>query len=518
MNQHWKRILAHPNLGVGLIFVLSIVIYFSGLVQHHYYVGPGNDIYVHILNTWKLQNGAPWTSLGYPPGLYYIFSLLASISHLSIIEVLTWVGPVILVLGSLAVYTLARGMLGQVVGLYCYALFVLASRQPFQTYFDGGLPNWVAAGILLPLIYLALVKLIEQPKRPLYWLLLGVSIVSLLLSHHLTVILAFPVMMLWLLVVLVYFLCLKPSWTRGISFLAGYIVLAWSLNWLFWHLTILTEARYVFLLYTGLTDHFPYIYSLGTKTCANPGSCTWDFKTIANDLGKLAFLPSLLALPALIWQWKQLKHHQRLGIMALLIWYLAYMIGAMLAMSGEPTRLERDLAIPATILSGWVIYEGIRYLRAKPSRRYFLLICLTIITILAVRVIPVKVAMFSDYSNMLRFSKADEQAYTYLQSHSRLASQTTVLTQEIAWQTVAQVEGKLGLFKAITYQYPSPGLLIEGCYLVGWYDQSVWPISYSNQSVARSYLNSPNATLVQQFIDQNKTLNLICAADLVSGE
>lgn len=499
LKEHWL------SLAVLLIFFLSLFLSYYDVLILRFPMAPGDDVYPHLTNMVRIRDQGLYAfSDGYPPGLYLVVLWLGKLFSAPLIDALRWVAPALLPLSGLAIYWLAATIFSRRTALLAYALYALVLLQPLQTYYDGSLPNLLAAGIAMPVAFTALVRAI-QPSRRRRWLWVGLFLVSTVLlfySHHLT-----ALVFLGVLIVFGTVLWLRKvfSWPgNGNRFLgiAGLLAAFLLLGWAFFALPIFQPARSILEAFVDFSSRFPFVQSAIVES-----KPIWGFRSFGLAFSGLVFQASLLSVAVLLWRWRSFSPNQKTGVILLAVWFILYFLGSRTPLSGEPERLARDLALPAAILAAWALKEFYllfsRYLR--PVAIIFLLAALLAASGNAVT----RFTHQTQPTAMLRFSWADQEAYNYL-IDSGLSRHTQVLTRDGTWTAIAYARNDLDKFAAISLEQPAPELVWKTCYLTGWYFPGVWPDGHTDKTNALTYLNHPELAAQRHFVDELKVWYLLC--------
>jgi hypothetical protein len=494
---------------VGAIFVISVFFSYYGVLFHHFPIAPGDDIIVHLANALNIQQNGLAGYGGYPPGLYIIVLAFSKITGFNVLQSLTYLAPILLPLSGLAIYLLSYSLFNVRIALVAYVLYGLVSLQPLQTYFDGSLPNIFTAGIILPLTVTCVVFFIkglekEAPAQRNISAVMGLALIGVMLfSHHLTVLVFMVLFSLWL-TLLALLALVKTRNPRVI--LKGLAVVALSVLggiFVFFTLPVFKLARNLIYLFVGFQSHYPFVYSLVPKTVR-----VWDARQFEISLSGVIFQGGMIGALLLLLSLKTEKDSaQRKVNMLLLLWFFLYFIGSLSAWTGEPTRLARDLAMPLTITAGYFFVWS--YEKLRVHSRPLALGAAAIVLLVGINDSATKLQYETAYSPMVRFSDADQQAYEYIQILN-MGSDTNIMALQSTWNVVTRARGTDHYFGSVTYPVPFAKAIYKRCYLIGWYKTGVWPESFSDQSVAKTYLKSKDLTVDAHFSDEIKDQYLMC--------
>ena len=287
--------------------------------------------------------------------------------------------------------------------------------------------------------------------------------------------------------------------------MVGLFLLAYLLIYAFFNLDEFQSARGILNVFISIKPYYPYFFS--TQIYYRPAWNSSDFGTMVSGLiFQFGFLGAILVL---FNNDKKDNNKEKFGWILLSIWFLVYFIGAVNSWSGEPTRMGRDLALPASILAAVSIYKIYVLLKQKGLNTINYTFTAVII-VLCLNGLTHKITMQTSYTSMVRFSKVDQEAYQYL-IDSGLSTSTKVIAKEPSWQTVARIRNTADQFAAISagdQEYNQAESY--QCYLIGWYNGIVWPNDYANREKALSYINNPKFKVIKTFSDPKKDLSLLC--------
>jgi hypothetical protein len=496
-NKAWEYYL----VGIGVAVALFLSYY--AVVKYHFASPPGDDIFVHLHNTVAIsQQGLPPLGDTYPSGLYLLIISVARLLHISILQAFTFVAPALLPLSGITVWLLARRLFNPMSALITFGLFEFVTLQPLQTYFDGSLPNLFAAGILLPLFFLAIISWVDGKRRWVSAVCTLLLLAALIFSHHLTLLIALATLVLWGVLSVLVMLFRTKQWLKIAGGLVLLAVGLWLFGLAFANLQIFAQARGVFLLFVHFSATYPFISSAVTVV-----KNTWDSHLFGLSMGGLVFQGGVLGFFLVLVQCRRFRKSVDFARLLISIWFLIYWIGATHQWAGEPTRLARDLALPATILGGWAIW-GV----GKTLWQYYRVLAyvfIGLVILLAWGGAYTRIQYETANTAMVRFSQADDEAYKYLKESGQF-SRTTVLVKELVWQEVVLEHGDEQSFAAVAYEQMYPPLYPTPCYLVGWYEPGAWPPTHADHSVAESYFAVPGMRILKHFSDPTKEWFFIC--------
>lgn len=150
----------------------------------------------------------------YPPSVYYAGELLhlLGLQFIDAIKIMFILGFIV---SGFTMYLFLRSVVSSWASFVGTVLYVYAPYKAVDTYVRGDLSEfWSLA--FFPLIFWSSSQLIRSGKLK-YLLWLAISIGLLLLTHNLMTLIFFPVVLIWVVILLI----MEKNWRRGISLLLG---------------------------------------------------------------------------------------------------------------------------------------------------------------------------------------------------------------------------------------------------------------------------------------------------------
>lgn len=328
----------------------------SCLVLVRAYLGPvlfdwpfirGVDQYIQAgLTQEMLTRGTTESYMVYPPGFHLLVAAVSRISGLEPLDLFALLGPALLLLPTLALYTLATTLWGHRYGVLAAAFSGLVLTGSYQYLSEARYPQMIAGQFLIVLTVAALFRLYAAPsvRSGLIFAFFGSSVV---LYHHVA---SFYLALLLALVAAVSlpYLLLKERGTGLALFvsLAGLGVLSTVYAWDTYDLgetlgNLLSggsEKGATGAAVTGaIGTQLPYpIYHL-------PGAVSVPVLLlgVAGLVLLLADRPISASIP------------RRMAKIALLLWVALMFTGSRTSLSGFPERFELDLGVPLALLAAF---------------------------------------------------------------------------------------------------------------------------------------------------------------------
>ena len=472
-----------------IIFLLHFSITYYGVIVYRYQVAPGDDTLAHLQMAEVFRHKPTfWPSSGYPPGFHYLILGLGSIFHATPSHVLALIWPLFIVLGGLAVYYFARKAFDVKTALVAYVLFALVCPQPLQTAYDGGWPNIIATGIFLPISLVFWTKLWQRFRL---WdlaifLLTGVLIIY---THHLSTVMWLAILLVSGTVMVVAKAIHGSSWRRFI------LPVVW-----------LVGAIVMYLLFTR-TEILGAAKTLMNFGLSNNDSPVWPIKTYLSSLSGIVFQLALIGL--IIAAWKIIRV-ERMGaksnyLIVLASWFMVYFIISRLPVA-EPGRAARDLALPASVLAALTLVIILNKVRGDRVVWVSLIVASAFVMSVS---FYLKTASQLKYNSMVRFSKADTEALSFI-NNSGGPYPYLVWPKNGFWSIEAKTEIDNGRVKLAT-----PGGLNEvaagkTCGLLGYYKPGIWQEFLQDRSILDYYLARPDLKVSYLVEDSTKIWYLLC--------
>jgi hypothetical protein len=366
---------------LGIAIVCLFLFSYLNQLLYHYQVPPGGDAVNHNNVVHAILDGDRALIFKYHTVWHMMVILVSLVFQARTITVMAWLGPMLLVTCGLALYWFNRRFIGPVAGLASLILIGFFSFQPTQTLFDGGFPNVLAAGTVLPLFFISLNQIFSSQRKVLSLGLTLLLFIILAYSHHITTLYAVTVVFFAGL-----FIMMKRLRDRHISWLLIIGVMAFVIGVapyvLRWILSLpLGSARDLASQFITITKHYPFI-SL-PHHLDNPNAY-WSLQVFPHGIGELivylgaaGFIVALFRLVT-----SRTRDEAWRTYLILVVWTVILTFGSQILALVFPVRLARDLAIPLALLGGVFVQTIYSYIvnRRLPKVFFFLflLICLVI--------------------------------------------------------------------------------------------------------------------------------------------
>lgn len=497
-----------------IIFSISLGLSSYAPIAFKYPTAPGLDTYAHLQYILALSNeGLNALNANMPAGFHFLIIWISRISGSSFESTIGLVAFFLIPLSNLLYGLLARRLFGIMSGLITYLLLSFVSLQPLQTYYDGTFPNLLATGILLPITLLLWIKSAETRHKHgnkhhyLIWGFLGsLGILSIILTHHFTTLMMGLIFLVWIMVILIFTLSKtireKRFSTASLmtgTFALGMFVLIWS----FLNLEVFSPARNLLNTYLVFKNTFPFVAPSGLSE-----GIPWNMAVFGSDISGLVFQGGILGASLWIIGFSITRYKNKIPfsttqkcMIFLFLWLMVYWFGATRSWTGEPTRLARDLALPASIFASTAIINiyNLLYKHHPVSAYSFVIICVIISWPFAVK----RLSYQTHQSSALLFSRADEQAYQYL-LYTKTSHQTDlVFDQPMPWDTIIRLRKTHDYFEdpaPLTNYKPQNYCILTEQYL----DPNLAYLPSGQQ-----YRSTPYVTK-QSFTDNTKTVTIAC--------
>ena len=490
------------------VFITHTIINFYGQFKYHYPVAPGGDMVTHLKLINDLVNSFSIDNINYPPLLHMILATVVRLTGYDTLVVTAYALPVLIVISGLSVWLLATKIYGKAVGVAAYLLYALVSIQPLQTAYDGGLPNIFGGHIILPLLIIFYVKLWGSRgwKILFYSVLSLVSILLILLSHHLSSLIAieiifssFPFLIIWRLINISQ----KNRVLSGFVMFSMYILLL-LIIFSSIKLKIFSYANNLASLFISFKNTYPFIIINHREMSPPPPIAEYG-----NSLSGLVFYGGLFGtVLALFISFFKKYRTSGPATIVLFCWAVSLFAGSQMSWVGEPGRLMRDLSLPLSIMAGYVIVWFFGLFRGK---HYITIILLVITSCLIYPYIVNKAIYATQYNRMVFLSKSDEIILNDLAS---LPCHKPIYVAEKSdfWKFLAskQIEdGRIIFIKDIPSELKGILKIPNVCILLDDYKPGVTPQNYNDEKFIKDLGTNPKLKLKYLLEDQQKTWYLL---------
>ena len=261
----------------------------------------------------------------YPPLIYYLgelFHLLLGTGFIYSIKIVWFVA---LVGSGIAMYFLAKEYFGRAGGLVAAMFYVYAPYHAVDAYVRGSLAE-LFSFVWLPLILLALYKIVTLPISYDRWILASGILLGLLMITHNLIFLPFVgISALWYFALVLIYRRNEP--VRYTLYFILYTALCFALSAFFW-LPALAEKQFTLvdqLLIKNLASyqiHFVCPQQLWNSPWGFGGSTAGCLDGLSFKLGKLHILAAIASFGAVAYLW--LKAHKKLALVILISYFLFF--------------------------------------------------------------------------------------------------------------------------------------------------------------------------------------------------
>jgi len=267
------------------------------------------------------------------PKLFHLFVLIGiTVTHLPFLKFLLYLTPILIVLMAFAWSKVAQALAGNWAGVLTFFVLLFVSEQPHQTLGDGGFPNFIAAGILLPFFLLAVARLVEERTLKTYAKALG-WLLLIVFTHHISTFYA----MVIILAFLVFYFRAKSTVPLLIALVVGVLFVLSPLGG-----GVLSLLELVFK-----TQHaFPWIV---LNSMRNPNT-VWGLRDYGVGISYYVVYGALLSfIPFFLFA---IRKQSRTSVLAGMVLVLAVclLIASQIRGLEFPVRLARDAALPLCII------------------------------------------------------------------------------------------------------------------------------------------------------------------------
>ena len=154
------------------VFVLIAIFSLGNQIIYRYLIPAGQDPFNHDRYVQLILDGKLGDAANYHILWHTIVAFFTLITGLNSLTVMAWLGPTLLIFTALSVYIFTRRFFGPVAGLASAVAIGFFSRQPIQTLYDGGFPDVLTTGVIIPILFMTVLNLTETPRSGKVWRLL----------------------------------------------------------------------------------------------------------------------------------------------------------------------------------------------------------------------------------------------------------------------------------------------------------------------------------------------------------
>jgi hypothetical protein len=348
--EHGPGLLGRPGAWRALLLgavLLALVRGYSGVVRHDWPYIRGVDQYAHtIMTDLVLASGSEKEFMLYPPGFHTLSAILSRLSGLGPLELYATLGPALLALPVLGVYTLGSRLWGRGAGALGALCAGALLPSPYLYLNDAMYPNLIAAQFLMPLALGELARLVAGPsaRAGLLFALLGAAVVQ----YH-TVATLYLAALLAPLSLVFLPLLLRRDRRAGVALLAALSALGALSLFYAWDPYSLPQTLAGLLGLGGTNEAVASgVGAIGTQPVHTPRVM---LLTLGQPVAWLGLLGGMLTLAT---PWRG-GAPQALARVCVLAWAALLFAGSRTSLSGFPHRFERDLGVPLALLAGYAL-------------------------------------------------------------------------------------------------------------------------------------------------------------------
>ncbi len=492
----------------GLSALALFIFSYLNQFLYRYEVPPGGDAVTHNSVVMNILQGQWQQVYQYHSFWHLIVALLSILLHMRPITVMAWLGPFLLVSMGLTLYYFNKRFFGPVAGLAALILIGFFSFQPYQTLYDGGFPNVLAAGTVLPLLLIALEACYRSRKKIWAIGLFLLALIILFFSHHLTTLYTLPILFLFFLGVEV------RRWRQRrvnplfitVGLLATAAVLI-AVVGLFLNSNLVPSVHSLASAYIAINFVFPFVHFIGKLD--NPGAylaLPYFPALISNSIVYLGLAGFLVALYRVV---KRPDARNWRVYLLLVTWTLVLTIGSQIPNLGFPVRLARDLAIPLALLAGLFIQVVIQAIVTERLPKILIVAFLIAIVAFDGQTLLERTRRVIEPNQLINHLHVDTVAADYITAKVPLDAHVAVFQSDDYMQLFTPLHGisylsdPEQLHSIITYTNVEPALKsIDYLYLEENFDRP--QTDTENYGIIDPYLHSPYVTLVAVFEQPEK--------------
>ncbi len=382
------------------VLLLVLVRGYAGPVLHDWPFIRGVDHYSHaVMANLMMTRGEIEPYLIYPPGFHTLTAMISRLSGLDPLEVFPVLAPALLLLPTMACYTLARRLWGWPHGVAA-ALFAGVLNGGTYYYFNDAMyPNLVTSQFLLVVAIATLASLYEAPssRGGLALALVGSSVV---LYHPVASLYEAALLVLVTAYVVPYLLAHERA--KGLTVLSSLALLGFLSVIYAWETYDLprTLAGLVGVSEASTTDTAMGM-AVGTQVPYPLGFLVGTIVT--QPVAWLGLLGTVLLLTGLLG--RRVGEPRAPANLTLLLWALLMFFGSRTPLTGFPQRFGRDAGIPLAILAALGFVTILRSLEARRKPQAVFVASLVV-------VVTVSLVGFTAVQSLGRSSAASTQLTT----------------------------------------------------------------------------------------------------------
>lgn len=471
------------------VLVLHFYLNFYGLHKFGYLVSPGDDTSVHLELVEQVRNGV---ATSYPSGLHHLVLWASSLLRIDTGQAMALLLPILLVTAGVSMFLLTSYLFGGWIGVAAYSIYTLVSLQPQQTGFDGGLPNLLGGHVILPILLIFYVQSFLAKSWTRFGLSFSAFIVSLVLlfiAHHLSTLIGGGIIAVSLLPLLIVTARQRDlSWRVIVLILISII----AIGLLFLASGLLRDALQLGEAFVHLSPSWPFIQILNKEY--SPVWLIVEYsRSINGAIFQLGFLGLILVMAR---SFKSSNLKFQLGAILISLWLLLLFLMSRQGWTGEPGRLARDLALPASILAGFAVVRVAAYFKTVPPA---FAASIFLIFLLFLPGFVHKEQILTSYNLQVRFTPADRALVEEINANP--TKTYYLLDRSSSWRRIVKTYLKKTTH-VVFFERMEDGLAYlskPGCIYLALYDRDVWFSDgwQDNQAVLQQFRKTAIGSIYQ---------------------
>jgi hypothetical protein len=419
------------------LFFALFLFSFSNQLIFEYQVPAGGDAVNHNIITQTIMR-EPLQALNYHTAWHIIVALISSVTTIPTITVMAWLAPLLLFTMGLALYAFNRYFFGQIAGVASLILIGFFSYQPLQTLQDGGFPNVLAAGTVMPLIFIALDKLFTAQQKGRFAALFIGTLILLVFSHHIVTLYTLPIIGLLLFMELLRYLrrvgVALPLILIVLALItvAGFYGLVWLTN-----SPLAGSAGSLLKQFMTIQTSYPFITLIGKLENSN---AIWPLEIYPNGIGEAIVYLGIGGLLVATYQaFRQRGQHQFRGYFLLIVWAVILFAGSRMAGLGFPVRLARDLAIPLALLGGVFIQTIISFILTRRLPVFLIYLFIASCVLLGALTFRDRANRTVSSNPLINHLSADAQMAQYITRYLPIGDTISILQDDIYFHSFVPI-------------------------------------------------------------------------------
>ncbi len=384
---------------IAFIFRLTLIYY--PFVRFAYLVPPGEDPVNHTKMIEMVLGGS------YPatyPWLFHLFIAgIVKIFNLSPIEALKIITPSLVVLPAIGIYFFLSRLYSRTAAFFGSLLALWATNYGLIVFGDGGYPNLIASGFILPIALVYFFKSLMDKGWKNYLLFL-LATVLLVMTHHLST--AFFVS------VLIFSLASIGLWQFKERLIMG-------ARKIFLIIMLGMVAAIVFLYFCPFANIFSQAIRSFTQTGFFVESVKLkpiEFSSYSWEVGPLTFYGGFFAVLYLAGMLgrNSLEKKQKIIILLILSWFLGFFILSRVEAVSLTVRFARELGMPLLLAMGIALSDMWKQIKSYKAKFIFAVFFLLMVYINLSQINSQLYAKPNYFNSMVWFTEADKEKADYL--------------------------------------------------------------------------------------------------------